>query len=81
MMRKFRTAVALAASLALAGCQTLDGVTVNGVDVNKDVKEAQGNLGNCGNVNCFLLAAGAVAIGVGLYFILHDDDDDGGSGY
>jgi hypothetical protein len=52
-MRKLRTAIALAASLALVGCQTLDGVTVNGVDVNKKVQDAQGlgNIGNCGNVS------------------------------
>ena len=72
-MRKFRTAVALAASLALASCQTLDGVTVNGVDVNKEVEEAQLG-GLCGNpLVCVLIA---VAAGVGIYFLVKGDDDD-----
>jgi hypothetical protein len=78
-MRKLRTAVALAASLALAGCQTLDGVTVNGVDVNKEVEEAQaGPFGNCG-VICLAAIAAGVIIGSALIFdwpFSFDDDDD-----
>ena len=73
MMRKLRTAVALAASLALAGCQTLDGVTVNGKDLNEEVQKAQA--ANTG-VPTWLWVAGAVVAGVGLYLLLDDDDDD-----
>jgi hypothetical protein len=75
-MRKFRTAVALAASLALASCSTLDGVTVNGVDVNKEYETKQAQVGNVCAGMAWLCVAGAVAIGVGLYFLLEDDDDD-----
>jgi hypothetical protein len=69
-MTKLRTAIALALSLAMAGCQTLDGVTVNGREINKDVEEAQ--LGD----NGLLWVLAAVAIGVGAYFLFIDDDDD-----
>jgi hypothetical protein len=75
-MRKFRTAVALAASLALGACQTLDGVTVNGVDVNKEYEVQQAQVGNVCAGMAWLCVAGAVAIGVGLYFLLEDDDED-----
>jgi predicted small secreted protein len=73
MMRKLRTAVALVASLALAGCQTLDGVTVNGKDINQEIEEAQA--ANTG-IPTWLLVAGAVVAGIGLYLIIDDDDDD-----
>jgi hypothetical protein len=75
-MRKFRTAVALVASLALASCSTLDGVTVNGVDVNKEYEVQQAQVGNVCAGMAWLCVAGAVAIGVGLYLILDGDDDD-----
>jgi hypothetical protein len=79
-MRKLRTAVALAAALAMAGCQTLDGVTVNGVDVNKEVQEAQdgGILGNCGIICAAAIAAGLI-VGSALIFdwpFSFDDDDE-----
>jgi hypothetical protein len=83
-MRKLRTTIALVASLALAACQTLDGVRVNGVDLSdKRVTEAQGNFGFC-EANpfvCILLGVGVVG---GLILILSGDDDDGpggGGGY
>jgi hypothetical protein len=62
--------------LALASCQTLDGVTVNGVDVNKEYQVKQAQVGNVCAGMAWLCVAGAVAVGVGLYFILEDDDDD-----
>jgi hypothetical protein len=69
-MRKFRAATALALALAITGCQTLDGVTVNGREVNKDVEQAQ--LGNCG-VFCIV---GIVAAGALIWILVEDDDDD-----
>ena len=72
-MHKFRTAIALALSLALASCQTLDGVTVNGREINKDVEQAQ--LGNTG----WLWVAAAVAAGVLIWVLVDDDDDDSSS--
>jgi hypothetical protein len=75
-MRKFRSALALAASLALASCQTMDGVTVNGVDLNKEYEAKEAQLGNVCAGMAFLCVAGAVAIGVGIYLLLEGDDDD-----
>src|SRR5688500_10990353 len=76
VMRKFRTAIALAASLALAGCQTMDGVTVNGVDINKEVEEAQA-LGNCGGICIVAIAAGGFVGAAAIFgFWPFDDDDD-----
>jgi predicted small secreted protein len=73
MMHKLRTAVALVVSLALAGCQTLDGVTVNGKDINQEYKEAQA--ANTG-VPAWVWVAGAVAAGVLIWVLVDDDDDD-----
>jgi hypothetical protein len=70
VMRKLRTAIALAVSLAMAGCSTLDNVTVNGREVNKDIEQAQ--LGNCG----VLCIAGIIAAGVLIWVLVDDDDDD-----
>ena len=75
-MRKFRTAIALAASLALASCQTTEGLVVNGVDINKEYEVQQAQVGNVCAGMAWLCVAGAVAIGVGLYFLLEGDDDD-----
>ena len=76
-MRKIRTAVAFAASLALAACQTLDGVTVNGVDVSANrVENAQagGNVCTRNPLICILL--GVAVIGGGAWLIWGGDDDD-----
>jgi hypothetical protein len=54
----------------MAGCSTLDGVTVNGVDVNKEVEEAQ-----VANTS-WLWIAGAVAAGILIWVLVDDDDDD-----
>jgi hypothetical protein len=83
-MRKFRTAVALTASLAFAGCQTLDGVTVNGVELNGEdarIKQAQGvaNTGICAGyeVLCVGGVIGAIILAI---LLLGDDDDENGDG-
>jgi predicted small secreted protein len=70
-MRKLRTALVLAVSLAMAGCQTLDGVTVNGRDINKDYAEAQAS-----SDYAWLWVLGAVAAGALIWILVDDDDDD-----
>ena len=74
-MRKIRTMVALAASLALASCQTLENVRVNGQDLSgKNVQDAQAG-GLCAQpLICVLI--GAAVIGGGAWLIWGDDDDD-----
>ena len=71
-MHKIRTAIVLAVVLALAGCQTLDGVTVNGRDVNKELEVAEAQYGDYG----WLWVLGAVAAGVLIWVLIDDDDDD-----
>jgi hypothetical protein len=72
-MQKFRTTVALATALALVGCQTLDGVTVNGSALNNtSIKKAQA--WGCGWACAVGLGvAGAVVIGLAV--------GGGGGGY
>ena len=61
-MHKLRATVALAAAVALVGCQTVDGVRVNGVQLTSDAR-AQAQPGGSG----WMWALGiAGAIGVGL---------------
>lgn len=63
-MLKFRTTVALVTALTLVGCQTLDGVTVNGSALNnRSIKEAQA--WGCGWACAVGLGvAGAIVIGL-----------------
>lgn len=61
-MHKPRTTIALAAAVALVGCQTVDGVRVNGMQLTSDAR-AQAQPGGSG----WMWALGiAGAIGVGL---------------
>jgi hypothetical protein len=69
-MHKFRPAIALAISLAMAGCQTLDGIKVNGREWNSDVQKAQA--AEYG----WLWVAGAIAAGALIWILVDDDDDD-----
>ena len=70
-MRKLRSALLLAVSLALASCQTLDGVTVNGREINKDYAEAQAS-----SDYAWLWVLGAVAAGALIWILVEADDDD-----
>jgi predicted small secreted protein len=76
-MRKVRQAVALAAAIALASCQTLDGVRINGQDVSPNrVNTAQGNFGFCETNPFVCVLLGIAVVGGAAWLIWGDDDDD-----
>jgi len=61
-MGKVRVIIALVAALSLVGCQTLDSVTVNGMNLDNGPGERDQSRG-CGWVCVGLGIAGSVAIG------------------
>jgi hypothetical protein len=77
--------------LALASCQTLDGVTVNGVDVNKEYEVQSAQIGNvCANTGngggAWVCVLGAVLVGLGIAWAAgwldgDDDNNNNSSGY
>jgi hypothetical protein len=61
-MNKLRTTIALAVTMALLGCQTVDGVRVNGMQFTGDAR-AQAQPGRSGWVWAALGIAGAIGVG------------------
>ena len=60
-MHELRAMVALASALALAGCQSLDGVRVNGMDLGGAAERAQSS--TCGWPCVALGVVGAIGVG------------------
>jgi len=75
-MHKLRTMVALTTAMALAGCQSLDGVRVNGMNLGGAAERAQSS--NCRWACVALGVAGA--IGVGFLVAGGGGDSSGGGG-
>lgn len=62
-MHKRRATIAMAATLALVGCQTVDGVRVNGMQLTSDTR-AQAQPGSSGWMWAALGIAGAIGVGL-----------------
>ena len=60
-MNRFRATVALTTAMALAGCQSMDGVRVNGMDLGGAAERAQ--FSSCGWPCVALGVAGAIGVG------------------